>query len=131
MAASLAVIRTFGLLITVCNRGRHRSLSLGFEVAVHQGAELVSIRDSQRPTRFRGVREFMEDVSPRLMEHVCRFRDVPHPVVGFGICTHEFNGISWAEDNGVEGEYLDLWAGISWSTSVGMMRRLRGGILVS
>ena len=53
----------------------------------------------------------MEDVSPRLMEHVCRFRDVPHPVVGFGICTHEFNGISWAEDNGVEGAYLDLWVG--------------------
>ena len=46
LTASLAVIHTFGLLVTVCNHGRHRSLSLGFEVAVHQGAELVSLRGS-------------------------------------------------------------------------------------
>ena len=35
----------------------------------------------------------------------------PHPVTGFDVCLHEFDGIGWAERNGVGGEYLVLRVG--------------------
>ena len=108
LGVCLAVLYAFGLLVTVCNHETHRSLSVAFEVVTHQGIELVSIRTSRPPFRDRDVREFMAAISPRLMQHAARFRDVPHPVTGFDVCTHGFDGIYWRNHFDVESEYLVL-----------------------
>ena len=108
LGVSLAVLYAFGLLILLCNHGRHRSLSVAFEVATHQGIELVSIRNPRPPFRLRDVREFMAAISPRLRQHAARFRDVPHPVTGFEVCTHGFDGLYWRNHYDAESEYLVL-----------------------
>ena len=111
MGASVAVLHAFGILIAVCNHGRHRSLALAYEVAMSQDAELVSIRCPTQCRKLRQVREFMEVVSPRLSQHALRFRDVPHPVTGFSVCSHGFDGTGWGNSNDRGSVYLDLRVG--------------------
>ena len=107
----LAVLHAFGLLVTVCNHGRHRSLALAYEVAAGQGVELVSIRCPQRPGKLRPVRDFMEDVSLRLRLHVERFQHVPHPVAGLDVCDREFDGTEWGACCEGDDLYLVLHVG--------------------
>ena len=71
--AGLAILYVFGLLITVCNHGKHRSLSVAFEIANDQEIALVSIRNPNRPFRLRPVKDFMAEISSRLKLHEERF----------------------------------------------------------
>ena len=41
---ALLVLQTFGLCIVLCNHGKHRSVTVAYEVAKHSAASLVSPR---------------------------------------------------------------------------------------
>ena len=53
----------------------------------------------------------MEAITPRLSQHLRLFREASYPVVGFGICMQDFDGIGWRESNDRGGRYLDLHSG--------------------
>ena len=96
---AMVVLREFGLLIVLCNHGKHRSLSLAYELAFHTGAELVSIRHPNRPRSIRSVGEVMDVLLPRLTRHVEVFGSRPHPVVGIHVCQVNFCGVGWAQQH--------------------------------
>ena len=96
----------FGLLVGLCNHGRHRSLSLAYELHKFFGVELVSIVNQSG--RYRGVSEFMKAVSLRLSQHVLLFGQLPHPVVGVFECIHRFDGPQWQQIKDTHHMYLDL-----------------------
>ena len=96
---AMCVLRVFGLLIVLCNHGRHRSLSLAYELSAHTGCELVSIRHPDRPKSLRSIASVMDVFAPRLIRHIELFGGRPHPVVGIHVCVHDFDGEEWAVDN--------------------------------
>ena len=109
------MLETFGLLIIVCNHGKHRSLSLAYEVSHHTGSKLVSIR-KQHDGRQRSVRSFMDDISDRLNWYVSVFGSVHHPLSGIRQCIYPFSGMDWSaqKDPGSQegsGKYLSMNVG--------------------
>ena len=103
---AMEVLMAFGLLVVLCNHGRHRSLSLAYELHKSFGVELVSIVNQSG--RYRGVSEFMKAVSLRLSQHVLLFGQLPHPVVGVFECIHRFDGPQWQQIKDTRHMYLDL-----------------------
>ena len=103
---ALEVLMAFGLLVVLCKHGRHRSLSLAYELHEFFGVELVSIVNPSG--RYRGVSEFMKAVSLRLSQHVLLFGQLPHPVVGVFECIHRFDGPQWQQSKDAHHMYLDL-----------------------
>ena len=47
---ALVVLMAFGLVVVLCNHGKHRSLSLAYELHKSFGVELVSIRKQKGGT---------------------------------------------------------------------------------
>ena len=107
---ALHMVNTFGVLILLCNHGRHRSLSLAYEVACHERCVLVSILD-------RSVPSVMAEISPRLGEYITTFsRREPHPISGIWLCEYAFNGDDWSTQKdpgsqGGSGRYLSMERG--------------------
>ena len=113
-AAGACVLREFGFLIILCNHGRHRSLSLAYELAAHIGGMLFSIRYSTYPKYVMPVEEIMETLSSRLTWHVGRYGRLRHPVAGIQVCICGFDGTDWALTESSEHRrhrYLDLRPG--------------------
>ena len=112
-AVAMVVLREFGLLIVLCRNGKHRSLSLAYELAQHTRAQLVSIiaEESQLHRRgrttYRDLNAVMDDVSPRLKRHIEVFGYRPHPVVGLQVCEYNFCGCEWAMQYVPEEERFD------------------------
>ena len=96
---AMSVLKAFRLLIVVCNWGKHRSLSLAYEVANETQCELTSPRDRNHPVRLKCVDAFMDYLSPRLENHRSLLRDAEHPVVGIHMCKVDFDGAKWAEES--------------------------------
>jgi len=94
---AIIILNKFGLLIVVCNHGKHRSLSLAREVQLHMNCDLVAIRTPENPFRLRNVLDFMEDIRPPLKEYVHAFGEQPYPISGIWLCTHAFDGNRWSQ----------------------------------
>ena len=94
------ILWSFGILVVVCNHGKHRSLSLGDEIATAADCELVSPRDTSRRVWLRDVRRFLSYIAPRLKAHVERFGDFDHPIRSIGVCNVDFDGPEWMNSPG-------------------------------
>ena len=109
---ALSVLREFDLLLVLCNHGKHRSLSLAYEVAEFTGCELVSIRERDRwYTPLRRVTDVMSQLTSRLAQHARMFGKHPHPIVGIQLCESEFDGHGWEDPNDPDSVYLKIAPG--------------------
>ena len=77
---AMCILRAFGILIVVCNHGRHRSLSLAYELADRLGCELVSQRYRHCPTRLCTPDQLLAHLTPRLVWHRKEFGGCPYPI---------------------------------------------------
>ena len=103
---ALEVLMTFNLLVVLCNHGKHRSLSLAYELHKAFSLELVSIR--KREGGYRNPSEFKKAVVFRLEQHRRLFAHVPHPVLGIVECSHPFDGSQWQQTWDTHHTYLNL-----------------------
>ena len=113
-AAGACVLREFGFLIVLCNHGRHRSLSLAYELANQFRCELFSIRDSDNPRIVKSVEDIMTQLTSRLTWHVNTYGHLGHPVAGILVCICKFDGTDWAQNENSEHcrhRYLNLTEG--------------------
>ena len=113
-AAGACILREFGFLIVLCNHGRHRSLSLAYELAAHIRCELFSIRDSKNPGIVLSVKDIMTQLTSRLAWHAITYGRLSHPVAGILVCICEFDGTDWARKESSEHHrhrYLTLTRG--------------------
>ena len=94
---AMSVLQAFRLLVVVCNWGKHRSLSLAYEVANETKCELISPRDRNHPVHLACVDIFMKYLSPRLESHRSLFSNAPHPLRAIHVCKMDFDGAQWAE----------------------------------
>ena len=62
---ALSVLLKFGLLIVVCNYGKHRSLSLAYEMALHTHSRLFTPCDQQAHRQFPDPGQFLSRVTDR------------------------------------------------------------------
>ena len=113
---AMCVLRKFGILIVLCNHGRHRSLSLAYELAVWTGCRLVSMRDHDRPSRMRHPDDVLRIITPRLVQHLDAFGGHPHPVAGIHVCRYGFDGTAWAANENYDApptryRHLDMTSG--------------------
>ena len=91
----MEILRRFGILLVLCRHGRHRSLSLAYEIHKEFGCKLISPRytvDAYFRRRWRDPKQFLTDISPRLEEHKKIHGKKLHPLVGIWICKRSFNG---------------------------------------
>ena len=96
---AMSVLNKFGILIVLCNHGRHRSLSLAYELAASRaGCRLISMRCPDRPSMMRHPNDVLRIITPRLVQHLDAFRGHPHPVVGIHVCRYGFDGTAWASN---------------------------------
>ena len=117
--ACMCVLREFGLVVIVCGHGKHRSLSLGYEIAESVGCELISPRDRSHRVRLRDVHQFMSYLAPRFEDHRELFGGAKHPIVGIKKGMHEFIADEWervcnerGEESGMKlGELHDIHEG--------------------
>ena len=93
---AMCVLRAFGLLIILCNHGRHRSLTLAYELATRTGCCLVSMRDRDRPSKMLNPSSVLQIITPRVRRHLEAFARYPHPVAGIHVCRNGFDGTAWA-----------------------------------
>ena len=99
---AMCVLREFGLLIILCNHGRHRSLTLAYELAAREKCCLVSMRDRDRPSKMLNPCSVLQIITPRVRWHLEAFARYPHPVAGIHVCRNDFDGTAWAAN-----EHLD------------------------
>ena len=110
----MSVLNKFRILIVLCNHGRHRSLSLAYELAAFRaGCRLISMRYPDRPSMMRHPNDVLRIITPRLVQHLDAFRGHPHPVVGIHVCRYGFDGTAWASNENVDApptkyRHLDL-----------------------
>ena len=93
---AIHILDLFGILLVVCNHGKHRSLTVGYEVAQDRGCELISPRDRHHQVDLSNPQHFLSYVAPRIKVHWESFGKRPHPLVMIGVCTRAFNGPEWA-----------------------------------
>ena len=98
------MLEAFGLLVILCNHGKHRSLSLAYELSERFECELISIRSPDSPNRYLDPFHTLEVLTPVLSGHVCAFGGAPHPVLDIRTCWAEFDGPAWASEDPVAGE---------------------------
>ena len=94
----MCVLREFGILIVLCNHGRHRSLTLAYELATRTGCRLVSMRDRDRPSKMLNPSSVLQIITPRVRRHLEAFARYPHPVAGIHVCRYGFDGTAWASN---------------------------------
>ena len=92
---ALVIAQEIGLVIIVCNHGKHRSLSVAIELASHTHGQLVSIRHQAHPLQLRDVTEFMNEVSPHLHRHTNLHSHRVHPIAGISVCVQYWDGRDW------------------------------------
>ena len=96
---AMSVLNKFGILIVLCNHGRHRSLSLAYELAAFRaGCRLISMRCPDRPSMMRHPNDVLRIITPRLAQYLDAFGGHPHPVVGIHVCRYGFDGTAWASN---------------------------------
>ena len=96
-AAARTILDWFRLLIVVCNHGKHRSLSLAYELSQELKCELVSPRDRTRSDT-RDPKGFISYLKHRLDQHHKHFGASPHPIIGAWVCKVNFDGVQWAKE---------------------------------
>ena len=92
------VMESRGVVIILCNHGRHRSLSLAVELANRTGCELISIRSRANPRALLDVGTFVRAIEPRMDVYLASFGQLPHPIIGTRTCTVLFDGVQWGHD---------------------------------
>ena len=95
----------------VCNHGKHRSLSLGYELSENVGCELVSPRDRMRRSQLRLPHQFISYLAPRLEAHRERFGSCCHPISCIMVATTDFAANDWLECFRERGEESGCEAG--------------------
>ena len=114
---AMSVLNKFGFLIVLCNHGRHRSLSLAYELsAFRAGCWLVSMRDPDRPSEKLHPNDVLDFITPYLVRHRDAFGSHPHPVVGIHVCRYGFDGTAWASNENSDApptryRHLDITSG--------------------
>ena len=93
----MVILQKFGLLVVLCNHGKHRSLSLAIELANYTGCECVSIRSISSPLRYRPIHDVMKEIGDPFRRHCELFTGHPNPIIGIRVCVHPFNGTAWAQ----------------------------------
>ena len=108
----MSVLLKFRLLIVVCNHGKHRSLSLAYELAHYTKARLIIPRDRQFYRHRPEPHQFLTHVSGRLRQHRATYLYSPHPFRRIGIVLVGFDACSWAIYHQVDAdEYCNLLSG--------------------
>ena len=97
MEAAAATLHSLGIVILVCNYGKHRSLSLEHDLSCATGACLVSTRDDGDQSRYCAVARFIELVREFLRPFVVVCPGVNHPVRGVRIADQIWDGDAWAQ----------------------------------
>ena len=80
---AMSVLNKFGILIVLCNHGRHRSLSLAYELAAFRaGCRLISMRYPDRPPMMRHPNDVLRIITPRLVQYLDSFWGPSAPCCG-------------------------------------------------
>ena len=109
---AMSVLAKFGLLIVVCNHGKHRSLSLACELAYHTKALIITPRDKQGYWQYPEPLQFLSRVTDRLRQHRDTYPHCCHPFRRIGIVEVGFDCSSWAIAHQVDAaEYCSLFFG--------------------
>ena len=93
------IFSSFGTLLVVCSHGKHRSLSLAYEIAMVVDCELISPLYSCNQMLSR-VEDILLYIRPRLMEHARRFGHFNYPIHNIGVCKVDFDGPKWMNSPG-------------------------------
>ena len=101
-AAALEVVRTFRVVVLVCNHGKHRSLSVAVELKLGLGddCELVSPRDPKYPA-MRKIEAFARYLR---WHHCLEFmrpdssRDLLTPVLDVRVGLYDFDADQWIQE---------------------------------
>lgn len=115
MEAAMHLLRTLGVVVLVCNHGKHRSLSIAWEVASRSGAVLLATRNRRSPRHLCDVEAFLRVTEPYLEPFCELLGSIPHPLEGIRVARASWSGDAWlttypAMD--VPGEhYLTVMAG--------------------
>ena len=99
-SVAMWILASFGLLLVVCKYGKHRSLSVGYEIAKVADCELVSPRDRIQSVGLEGVDHFLARVDARIRAHIKYFGEFNHPIEKIGICNADFDGPAWMNSPG-------------------------------
>ena len=97
---AVEILARFRILLVVCRHGKHRSLSLAYEIHKEFECKLISpcyTDDEYFRRRWRDHELFLADISPRLDEHKRIHGKERHPLVGVRICKRSFNGPDYVE----------------------------------
>jgi len=103
--SALAGFRAFGLVIVVCNLGKHRSLPVGCKLSHSIGAELVDRINREGRLRYADV--FIVSVRQRLLDHIRNLGDSVQPVLCVRVTNQEWNAPAWMRSPG-EGIIIDI-----------------------
>ena len=109
---AMLVLQTFGLCIVLCNHGKHRSVTVAYEVAKRSAALLVSPRYGNGKLQDASPSVFLETVLLRLLQHRDMHAHSSHPLLAIGEVVSNFDGRCWAVQHQLpENDYFDLSAG--------------------
>ena len=90
------LLQTFGLCIVLCNYGKHRSVTVAYEIAERSSASLVSPRHGHGEFLDASPDDFLKTILLRLLQHRDRHADSPHPLLSIGVVAANFDGRNWA-----------------------------------
>ena len=96
---ALGIMRHFRILVVLCNHGKHRSLSVAYDIADYLNCELVSPRNHLHTVRLKDVPSFLSYLTPRLNWHREVYGRASHPLVSIGVCNCDFDGPEWVRKN--------------------------------
>ena len=98
LETAIYILQSLGVVILVCNHGKHRSLSLAYDVASLTGGVLVATRDAESPQRLGPVDYFIKVVEAFLEPFSEIFAGWPHPIRQVVVAVDSWDGTAWAAE---------------------------------
>ena len=103
--AARYIFELYGVVLVLCNYGKHQSLSLGYEIARDADCEFVAPCVRSYCVDPENILDLLRRVAPRLKVHAERFGNLDHPIRAIGVCRRDFDGPEWM--NGHEHELIN------------------------
>ena len=114
MAIGKLILEAFGVLIVVCNHGKHRSVVLACDIAHEAGATLLTPCHRSLGDSHMNPRRFMQCIAEVMRGHIRDNGRHPFLINSIGVASGRWNGKAWATENGAEvADFLDVEAGQS------------------
>ena len=99
------ILDMFGILLVVCNHGKHRSVAVAKNIAQERsGVFLAPCSKALGYGYYMSSKDFIQRIERYMVAHISKNGEVEFPIISVGSCGIAWEGNDWANEHNVDKE---------------------------